>query len=59
MTPEQFQQTLEQIKYHERKAEELRKLTRAYIYQQEAQRVKDKRTDSIRYYREENKSLIN
>lgn len=55
ITPEQHAIHLRQLAYHERKADEYRKLTRQYQYDLEAQRVVDKKQDSARYYQELNK----
>lgn len=50
---EKYKLALELLDFHERKVEYYKKITRQYIYAMEAERVKNKKIDSERYYREQ------
>lgn len=51
ITPEQHAIHLRQLAYFERKADELRKLTRQYQNDYDAQRIIDRRNDSEQFYK--------
>lgn len=53
---QKYKLALDLLEFHERKVEYYKKITRQYIYAMEAERVKNRKTDSERYYREKEKS---
>lgn len=50
---EEYKLALELLEFHEQKVEYYKKITRQYIYAMEAERVKNRKADSDRYYREQ------
>ena len=49
---EEFKINLGLKEFHERMAEKYKKKTQAYLYKFEGERVKNRKADSARYYRE-------
>lgn len=52
ITELQYQTALKKLAFHEAKVEEYKAITRKFHYDNEAERVKQRKTDSDKYHRE-------
>lgn len=48
ITYEQYREAMEMLEFHERKVEQLKRITRGYVYQVEADRVKDRKIQAVK-----------